>query len=459
MNWVQSAQTVQRTCGQRTVAKIIAAKERSNWARQGRETKKKHFSEADIRWAPCGRCRASWGSPIGGVAGRSSSTVHVHDLIMIWRWWCWLGKFIVCHDNGKFLLLYAIMMIVVVMSMVRLFYYLATEGGELSSATATCVPSVHTQVSQIKDHDSGDKLSSSSLQQCKWLSCCSQPTMMAADKVSLVWVLSQLFHFFNFSFPGGWWQGWWCWQWQLRWQGCTSIQFLKRPISWSRASDLAFSIWAKLSCYSYSDQKRFLTPGLGISQRWRWWQQGRRQALVSQVWGSLRTCGHLHYQYKVGWMKSYHRFCTTWIVKGSLSVKPALISLLCSLRQTRGSRWRTWSRQSRWLPHLTLHYIDFCLFVRVSRVSMQGESHLPTLRRSTSTSTTTSSVKNLPRRLWQWLCTTITRGSTTTYLSTKRWTRWRKLVCHIVTKAAYAGSTRNGRADKRKVPSYAQVGM
>jgi len=45
----------------------------------------------------------------------------------------------------------------------RLFYYLATEGGELSSATATCVPSVHTQ-------------------QCKWLSCCSQPTMMAADK-------------------------------------------------------------------------------------------------------------------------------------------------------------------------------------------------------------------------------------------------------------------------------------
>ena len=345
------------------------------------------------------------------------------------------------------------------MSMVRLFYYLATEGGELSSATATCVPSVHTQVSQIKDHDSGDKLSSSSLQQCKWLSCCSQPTMMAADKVSLVWVLSQLFHFFNFSFPGGWWQGWWCWQWQLRWQGCTSIQFLKRPISWSRASDLAFSIWAKLSCYSYSDQKRFLTPGLGISQRWRWWQQGRRQALVSQVWGSLRTCGHLHYQYKVGWMKSYHRFCTTWIVKGSLSVKPALISLLCSLRQTRGSRWRTWSRQSRWLPHWTLHYIDFCLFVRVSRVSMQGESHLPTLRRSTSTSTTTSSVKNLPRRLWRWLCTTITRGSTTTYQSTKRWTRWRKLVCHIVTKAAYAGSTRNGRADKRKVPSYAQVGM
>ena len=77
------------------------------------------------------------------------------------------------------------MMIVIVTSMVRLFYYLATEGGELSSATATCVPSVHTQVGEIKDHDSVDNLSSSSLQQCKWLSCCSQPTMMAADKASL----------------------------------------------------------------------------------------------------------------------------------------------------------------------------------------------------------------------------------------------------------------------------------
>ena len=97
-----------------------------------------------------------------------------------------MGKFIPCPDDGKFLPLFAIMMIVVVMSMVRLFYYLATEGGELSSATATCVPSVHTQVGEIKDHDSVDNLSSSSLQQCKWLSCCSQPTMMAADKVSLV---------------------------------------------------------------------------------------------------------------------------------------------------------------------------------------------------------------------------------------------------------------------------------
>ena len=76
---------------------IIAAKERSNWARQGQETKN-HFSEADIRWAPCGRCRASWGSPIGGVAGRSFATVHVHDhdltvVVLIgqihslsWRW-------------------------------------------------------------------------------------------------------------------------------------------------------------------------------------------------------------------------------------------------------------------------------------------------------------------------------------------------------------------------------------
>jgi len=42
----------------------------------------------------------------------------------------------------------------------RLFYYLAAEGGEFSSAAATCSPSIHTQ-------------------QCKWLSC---STMMAADK-------------------------------------------------------------------------------------------------------------------------------------------------------------------------------------------------------------------------------------------------------------------------------------
>ena len=42
------------------------------------------------------------------------------------------------------------MMIVIVTSMVRLFYYLATEGGELSSATATCVPSVHTQVGETR---------------------------------------------------------------------------------------------------------------------------------------------------------------------------------------------------------------------------------------------------------------------------------------------------------------------
>merc|ERR1719495_11680 len=59
-------------------------------------------------------------------------------------------------------------------------------------------------------------------------------------------------------------------------------------------------------------------------------------------------------------------------------------------------------------------------------VSMQGGSHLLTLRRSMSTSTTTSLVKNLPRKLWQWLCITITRGSTTTYLSIKRWTRVHK---------------------------------
>ena len=106
-----------------------------------------------------------------------------------------------------------------------------------------------------------------------------------------------------------------------------------------------------------------------------------------------------------------------------------------------------------------LQYLNFCLFLRVSQVSMQGGSHLLTLRRSMSTSTTTSLVKNLPRRLWQWLCTTITRGSTTTYQSTKRWIRWRNIICLIVAKSSQAGSTRNGRADKRKVPSYAQVGM
>ena len=36
------------------------------------------------------------------------------------------------------------------------------------------------------------------------------------------------------------------------------MQFLKKPISWSRASDLALTIRAKLFCYS--DHKRFLTP-------------------------------------------------------------------------------------------------------------------------------------------------------------------------------------------------------
>ena len=88
------------------------------------------------------------------MAGRSSATVHVHDhdsTVVVLIGHCH-GH---CHDDGdgdgKFLLLFAIMMIVVVMSMVRLFYYLATEGGELSSATQTCVPSVHTQVSQVMD--------------------------------------------------------------------------------------------------------------------------------------------------------------------------------------------------------------------------------------------------------------------------------------------------------------------
>ena len=61
----------------------------------------------------------------------------------------------------------------------RLFYYLAAEGGELSSAAATCTPSIHSQVP--------DKIclwltiNAYPLQQCKWLSC---STMMSADKVN-----------------------------------------------------------------------------------------------------------------------------------------------------------------------------------------------------------------------------------------------------------------------------------
>ena len=233
------------------------------------------------------------------------------------------------------------------------------------------------------------------------------------------------------------------------------MQFLKRPISWSRASDLALNIWAKLSCYS--DHKGFLTPGSGISQRWRWWQQGRRQALVSQVWGTLWTCGHLHHQHKVSWMKSY-RICTTWTCERFVKCEACSHFFVVLSEADQRVKVKDVKQAEQVTSSLDLHYIDFCRSLRVSQVSMQGGSHLLTLRRSMSTSTTTSLVKNLPRRLWQWLCTTITRGSTTTYQSTRRWTRWRKFVCHIVTKASYAGSTRNGRADKRKVPSYAQVG-
>ena len=61
---------------------------------------------------------------------------------------------------------------------------------------------------------------------------------------------------------------------------------------------------------------------------------------------------------------------------------------------------------------------------RVNQDSRLAGNHLPTPKKSTSTSTIISLDKSLPRRLWRLLCTTTTRGSTTTYQSTKRWIRW-----------------------------------
>ena len=62
----------------------------------------------------------------------------------------------------------------------RLFYYLAAEGGELSSAAATCTPSIHSQVPEKICLWLTNNVHP--LQQCKWLSC---STMMAADKVNI----------------------------------------------------------------------------------------------------------------------------------------------------------------------------------------------------------------------------------------------------------------------------------